>query len=294
MDDPLGVREACRWVTERASQVRLGSLDAVLAAVLPVSVPPWDAEHHYQGPVERTERYLLVLDTVNFSFWTSPGWTGPKRGYRELAGALRRVFEAGDELATPEALREVTAARLETLLGGPLPMLEERAAALRALGRQGFEDLVQPTAAGTARSLAARLESYRDVAVYLGRRIPILKRAQIAAADLHGAGVRTFPDLGALTCFADYKLPQILRHWGALVLAPDLARRVDTRTPLNPGEPAEVELRCATVTCVERLRDALEARGRELRAVELDWILWEAAQNLAGMAPHPRTRTIFY
>ena len=292
--DPLGVRAACAWVTERARQVHLGPLEATLDAVFDVPVPDWDTDHHYAGPPERVLRYLLVLDTINFSFWTPPGWGGPRRGYREVAAALRRVFDAGDDLGTAEALRSVTAPRLERLLGGPLPMLEARAAALRELGRHGFEGLVQPTAAATAGTLAERLESYRDVPVYRGRPIPILKRAQIAAADLQAAGVRAFPDLAALTCFADYKLPQILRHRGALVLGPDLARRIDTLTPLTAGEPAEVELRCATVTCVERLRDELVARGRALTAVQVDWILWDASQALKGMAPYPRTRTVFY
>ena len=294
MDDPLGVRAACAWVTERARQVRPGSLDATLEAILPVPVPAWDTDHHYAGPPDRTLHYLLVLDTINFSFWTPPGWTGETRGYREVAAALRRVFEVSDELATPEGLRRVTPERLEALLGGPLPMLEERAGALRELGRHGFEDLIQSTAAATAATLAGRLDSYRDIAVYEGRPVPLLKRAQIAAADLHGAGVRAFPDLATLTCFADYKLPQILRHRGALVLAPDLARRIDARSPLTAGEPAEVELRCATVTCVEQLRDALAERGRPLCSVHLDWILWNASQELKGMAPYPRTRTVFY
>jgi hypothetical protein len=294
VEDPLGVREGCEWVTERARHVRLGPLDTALDAILRAPVPVWDTEHHYLGPPERTLRYLLVLDTVNFSFWSPSGWPAAKRGYREVAAALRKVFEAGDDLATAKALRDLTPARLEVLLDGPLPMLEERAAALRELGRHGFDGLVQPTAAGTAQTLAERLDSYRDIAFYGGRAVPILKRAQIVAADLHGAGVRSFPDLPALTCFADYKLPQILRHRGALVLTPDLARRVDARSPLAAGEAAEVELRCATVTCVERLRDALAARGRRLRAVEVDWILWEASQDLRGMAPYHRTRTVFY
>lgn len=294
VDDPLGVRAACAWVTERAQQVRLGPLDATLEAVLPVPVPVWDTDHHFTGPPERLVPYLLVLDTINFSFWTPEGWAGERRGYREVAAALRRVFEAGDDLGTAAALCGVTARRLETLLGGPLPMLEERAAALRELGAHGFEGLVRPTAAATARTLAEHLDSYRDVAAYQGRSIPLLKRAQIAAADLHGAGAVDFPDLAALTCFADYKLPQILRHRGALVLAPELARRVDARTPLTAGEPAEVELRCATVTCVERLRDALAVRGRPLTSVQVDWILWDASQALTGMAPYPRTRTVFY
>ena len=68
---------------------------------------------------------------------------------------------------------------------GPLPMLEERAAALRELGRHGFEGLVQPTAAGTARALAERLPSYRDAPTYGGRQVPLLKRHDIRY-DLHG------------------------------------------------------------------------------------------------------------
>jgi Potential Queuosine, Q, salvage protein family len=45
---------------------------------------------------------------------------------------------------------------------------------------------------------------------------------------------------------------------------------------------------------VERLREAVAQRGRELRAVELDWILWDMSQNLYPVRPYHRTRTIFY
>ena len=293
VEDPLGVREGCEWVTERARHVRLGPLDTALDAILRVPVPVWDTEHHYVGPAERTLRYLLVLDTVNFSFWSPPGWPAAKRGYREVAAALRKVFEAGDDLATAKALRDLTPARLEVLLDGPLPMLEERAAALRELGRHGFDGLVQPTAAGTAQTLAERLDSYRDIALYGGRAVPILSALR-SSPPTSTARACELPRsarshlLRGLQAAADPAAP------GALVLTPDLARRVDARSPLAAGEAAEVELRCATVTCVERLRDALAARGRRLRAVEVDWILWEASQDLRGMAPYHRTRTVFY
>ena len=35
-------------------------------------------------------------------------------------------------------------------------------------------------------------------------------------------------------------------------------------------------------------------RGRELRAVELDWIIWDISQSLYPVRPYHRTRTIFY
>lgn len=276
-------------MVERARDVRLGPLDRLLGAVADRPVPGWDGSRHYAGPPDRTARYLLVLDTVNFSFWG-----GGAGGYWQLAERLRDAFASGgEELSDAGALAGVTADRLRELLGD-LPMLEERATALRELGAHGFDGLVGETAAGTAAALAGRLASYADVAEHDGRRVPLLKRAQILPADMHGAGVASFPDLAALTCFPDYKLPQVLRHHGVLEYSRELARRVDGWEELRPGEPAEVEIRAATVVAVERIREALAERGRQLLSIEVDWILWDLSQGLYPVRPYHRTRTVFY
>ena len=282
------MRAACAAVVARARDVRLASFDRLLDEIGDRPVPAWDGRRHYAGPPERTLRYLLVLDTVNFSFWG-----GGAGGYWQLAERLRDAFAAGDELSEPAALAAVTAGRLREIVGD-LPMLEERAEALRQLGAHGFDGLVEPTATGTARRLAERLASYADVAEHDGRRVPLLKRAQIVPADLHGAGVASFPDLADLTCFPDYKLPQVLRHFGAIEYSTGLARRVDGWEELRPGEPAEVEIRAATVVAVERLREALAGRGRTLRSIEVDWVLWDLSQGLFPVRPYHRTRTVFY
>jgi hypothetical protein len=292
------VRAGCAYVVERARDVRLGPLDRLLAELAERPVPAWDGRRHFAGSPERTLRYLLVLDTVNFSFWAPPsslrgGSPGTAGGYWQVAERLRDAFLAGDELSEPARLAEVTAGQLREL-AGELPMLEERAAALRDLGRHGFEGLVRETAAETARTLAGRLPSFADVAEYEGRRVPLLKRAQIVPADLSGAGAASFPDLAALTCFPDYKLPQVLRHFGALVYSSGLAARIDDWQELVPGEPAEVEIRAGTVIAVERLRDGLAERGRALMAIEVDWMLWELAQSLYPVRPYHRVRTVFY
>jgi hypothetical protein len=286
--DPLCVRAACAAVVEQARDVRLGTLERLLAEVVDRPVPAWDGRRHYAGPPDRTLRYLLVLDTINFSFWG-----GAAGGYWQLAERLRDAFAAGDALSEPAALAEVTAERLRELVGD-FPMLEERAEALRQLGDAGFDGLVRDTATGTAAALAGRLASYADVSEYGGRRVPLLKRAQIVPADLHGAGVARFPDLADLTCFPDYKLPQVLRHFGGVEYSAGLARRVDGWEELRAGEPAEVEIRAATVVAVERLREALDQRGRPLLSIEVDWILWDLSQGLYPVRPYHRTRTVSY
>jgi Potential Queuosine, Q, salvage protein family len=285
--DPLGIRQACQAVVSRANDVQIGSLEVALRAIENLPVPDWDRSWHYQGPPGRMLEYVLVLDTINFCFWGSAA-----AGYAQLAIRLRKVFEASDELMVAN-LRACDARRLGELVG-ELPMLEERAEALRELGDRGLPDLIGDSAVATARQLSSCLGSYADVAFYQGLRVPFLKRAQIVAADLCLAGVRQFADLDQLTCFADYKLPQMLRHWGALIYSNRLAQAVDAMQPLAPGSSQEIEIRAATVVAVDRLRDQMAGRGRQLSSAQVDWIIWQSSQSAESVRPYHRTRTIFY
>ncbi|GAC1656206.1 MAG: hypothetical protein NVS9B1_11010 [Candidatus Dormibacteraceae bacterium] len=276
----------------QALEVRLGPLDGVLAAVADLPTPAWDRRRHYDG--ERLAEYVLLLDTLNFSFW------GSGRGYWQLAESLRDAFKRGEPLWDPERLLALDAAGLAAVIGD-FPIPERRLAAVHELARLAQREcagdltrLIPPSAPELAGYLAANLPSFADYADYGGLRVPLLKRAQIAAADLWGSGVAGFPDIGELTCFPDYKLPQVLRHHGAIEYSEHLARRVDGWEELEPGAPEEVEIRAATVVAVEELRDRLTEGGRELTAVELDWILWSHSQGLFPVRPYHRVRTVFY
>jgi len=109
-----------------------------------------------------------------------------------------------------------------------------------------------------------------------------------------GQGLGCFQDLDALTMFADYKVPQLLRAEGILAYTPELAAKIAAREPLPAESPEEVEIRAATVWGVELLRRALAERGVSARPFELDWLLWTLAQDRPNMEPYHRTRTVFY
>jgi hypothetical protein len=290
--DPLGVRAACRRVLAEALEVRLGPLDAAADALRERPVPRWDGRRHYSGG--RLVEYVLVLDTLNFSFWGSPG------GYWRLAESLRDAFDRGDPLWEAGRLLELDEEGLRAIVGD-LPLMDRRVAALHELAGLAAREaagelagLVPPSAPELAGFLSRNLDSFRDVALYGELEVPFLKRAQIAAADLWGSGAIAYPDVDQLTCFADYKLPQALRHLGALEYTEHLARKVDDWVEMEPGAPEEVEIRAGTVIAVEELRDRLHAAGRELIAVEVDWLLWDLAQGLFPVRPHHRVRTVFY
>jgi hypothetical protein len=174
-------------------------------------------------------------------------------------------------------------------------------------------------AARLAQMITENFTSFNDIAVYESadaetrtraasprrrvvpsnyQEVRIFKRAQILVTDLWGAfGGKdwgAFENIAALTAFADYKLPQILRAWKILEYTPSLAKRVDAQIELGAGSREEVEIRAAMLWAVEILRDALARRGRALMSLQVDWILWEASQALAEMKPYHRVRTIYY
>jgi hypothetical protein len=190
------------------------------------------------------------------------------------------------------------------LFGNRLSNLQELGRGLLGIGRgsSAAADLIR-ACNGSAVELVARVAvsfpSFNDIAFYRGQEVRFYKRAQILAADLAGAleshELGRFTDLDRLTAFADYKVPQVLRRFGILAYDPDLADRITRREFIPPGSDEEIEIRAATVWGVEELRLALGRLGRAQTASEIDWLLWQAGQELPPDAePYHRTLTIFY
>jgi hypothetical protein len=285
----------------------------------PRPVVTYDCTRHLCGTGPEVANFVLVLDTLNFSFWPDPGqarWMVSDNGevlngYWALVAALRRAIANGAPLSDADYLSTITAKSLGDLLGGTgtIPLLDERAAALHEAGRsllardggQFVNTIARANGSATtlAALLATELSSFADVATYRGHPVTFLKRAQICAGDLHGASGGqawgNLTDLDRLTAFADYKIPQVLRGLDVLVYSETLAHAVDHLVPLAPGGEPEIEIRAATIWSVEYLRRALAARGVSRRPFEIDWQLWELGQLLPpDTRPYHRTRTTFY
>ncbi len=319
MVDPLGVRASTAWVLSQARSVSIdsGALHHICETFdTRAQVPAWNSEYHFGDGTARTATYIFVLDALNFCFWSQPRWTieyhGQQLGgYWALAASLKRAIENGLDLTDATLLSQLDEEQLARIFRGQgtIPLLKERAANAREVGHvlvrnfsgqaSNLIEACRYDAAQIAGTVADLCGSFRDVAGYRGRSIQFYKRAQIFAADLFGAfgGLSwgALRGLDALTCFADYKLPQILRAWGVLRYAEPLAARIDTCAEIAAGSEEEIEIRAATVCAVEQMRDELSRRGLPLTSVQIDWALWEAAQHtVPDGKPYHHTRTIFY
>ncbi len=318
--DPLDVLKTTALVVRRAQSVtinlrRIETVAQVLA-LRPVPVPSWNYDYHYFDGTVRTVNYLLLLDALNFSFWGEPKWTIRRvsanlDGYWALAAALKQAALRDPSFLDADSLAAITPEQLARVLRGnvEIPLFIERWRNAQQVGRvlrdhfggqaARLVEQAKGNAAQLARLVAENFSSFDDRTVYRGHAVHFFKRAQILAGDLYGAfgGEQwgAFRNLHDLTAFADYKLPQLLRAWGILVYDSALAAQVDKRIPLAKDSPAEIEIRASMIWAAELLREALAARGQTLNSVQVDWFLWESSQQeLKGMKPYHRVRTIYY
>jgi hypothetical protein len=299
-----------------------------------VPPPLWDDELHYRGAgldaVERTAGWVFALDTLNFCFWAQeqdPTWRwriasdgATHDGYMALARALRDATRSGVPVWDPTwqaNVDEGVMARIFTPAPGSasIPLLPERVANLRELGtamlrlepgENPFTRFIA-RAGGSAPALVQAVvetfPSFNDIAIWNpgdgtpAQEIRFHKRAQILVSDLAGAlgGDLLLRDVGYLTAFADYKVPQVLRELGILRYHDDLAGAIHRRELIPPGSREEIEIRAATIWGCELLRQALAHQGRDFTAAEVDWLLWNQGQRLPETTePYHRTRTIYY
>ena len=333
--DPLGVLSSTREVVVQARSVqidpaRIASLarelllpqtEAGARSILPE--PAWPAHYHFFDGTEQTVNWILVLDALNFCFWGErgqPRWQILYRGemldgYWAEAAALRRAMEEQVPLGNAEYLSNMDHQKLATLLRGAstdqpgIPLFEERLRIIREVGEVlsknfagQFSHLVEQmrqSAVALVLALVENFPSFRDKASYENQEVYFFKRAQICVADLasafQGQSWGTFNDLDQLTIFADYKLPQVLRHSGALVYARELADKVDQQEQLTPGGMEEVELRAATIWACELLRrEVANLVEQPVTASHIDQLLWHLGQDARSMQPYHRVRTIYY
>jgi Potential Queuosine, Q, salvage protein family len=313
------VRGSCASVAADAAHVRVpaAALPALADALTDAPAPPaWGFPHLRAAGVgaEAAASWTLLLSALNFCFWEDePRWrVAGADGYMALAHALRRAWDWGLPVAQPSAWASWSVGDLAAVLrgdsGGPAapPMLAERHAVAAELGAwlrdayggSGFAAVADAESAfGFASLLASSLRLFRDVAEYRGRRVPLLKRAQIAAHDCGLALGSSCPaglrDRSGLTAFADYKLPQVLRAAGGFEYSPALAGTVDARVELASGSEEEVEIRACTVVAVDSLVALLHDRGRPVDAPLVDSLLWWRGQGLQTR-PYHRVRTVWY
>lgn len=280
---------------------------------------PWSTAHidACSVPLELLLRYLFIIDTLNFCFWPNEGYE-----YIDLAQNLAKTLKENKNFFEIENLIKITPEELKkNVFKCEFCLLNERARMIREVfiiiknkyeGKcTNFVKLCQKNSAKLVQLIVDNFCCYRDNSIYNGEQVFFYKRAQILAADMYLAFVDiknenkvneeneiinfSEESVSQLTMFADYRVPQILRAKGILKYSHYLDGLIDEKKILEYGSKEEVEIRAATVQTVEKIKEIMKNKGKNILSIEIDVYLWIEGEKLKDkIAPHHRTVSVFY
>ncbi|KAI0233319.1 Queuosine salvage protein [Lamellibrachia satsuma] len=202
-DDVLLPREAARWIAERSTDVKICEEgikktaqlieDGITGPEPAISLGRWK-QHQLNPKTTDTAAidWIFLCDTLNFSFWTTPGaekysvnyggqrWTG----YWSLCAAINRALDEGIPITDPKYYSTLNKEKLAAIFrsdsASEMPLLKERLAALHEAGQVlvekydgSFVNMLSQCnqSAGTLlQMVVSEFPSYRDEADYMGKR----------------------------------------------------------------------------------------------------------------------------
>ncbi|WEW56878.1 hypothetical protein PRK78_002333 [Emydomyces testavorans] len=245
-------------------------------------------ELHPKRKNEETVHFIFIMDLLNFSFWSEEKdesrrfaieyrgkiWTG----YWSLVAALQRALDEEIPITSPEfwqneeeCTEDVIKHVFRSATDEEIPLLQERITCLREAGRilcdrydGTFTSCIEEannSAAALVNLLAENFPCFRDEASFEGKTVRFYKRAQILVADIwacfRGRKYGKFDDIDKITMFADYRVPQMLHQLGCLLYSPPLESHIRQLKLIPSGHKWELELRGASIWCVELIRQMI-------------------------------------
>lgn len=202
-----------------------------------------------------------------------------------------------------------------------ITLLQERVACLHEVGKKliekyngNFKNVVKASDGSASKLLALIVEEFpcfRDEAVFHRQKVSLYKRAQILIGDVYahskGEGIGSFEDLSqTITMFADYRVPQVLVHFGAMTYKPELLNDLKENKILLNGEEKEVEIRGASIYIVEQAKakvleylkaDHPEVSLTHVNSILIDHFLWDYRRMHAEYLtyiPFHKTLSVYY
>lgn len=336
------VLESARFISENSENVSipLENLDSAARSIMrnmkmrSYSTKTWN-EHPLHPKVAdcRTVDWIFLIDLLNFSFWSDldisdKSTPHPDRyavkyegtaytGYWSLCAVVNRALSNQIPITNPayygsRATDQELADIFKSDTKEEAPMLNERIRVMREAGKilcekfdGSFVNCITKanySAANLLDIIVDNFPSFRDIHDFHGRKVFILKRAQILIADLwacfDGKDFGRFDDIDSITMFADYRVPQALYQLGLLRYSPELIKKLEKRQYFPSGSEDEVEIRGNSIWAVELARERIEQIDPSLKinAILIDFYIWDMAKEIQDQMTVPThcTRSCFY
>lgn len=255
--------------------------------------------------------FLLIYDSIDFSFWGNPKWTIDVKG-KNLDGGIALLycifdlFNGHDSVEVFKKLENITLEEFKEILKGniDIPLLEDRYKIVTEIGKIVNEKLngnfygyinAMNSDKEIFNTIINNFSSFEDTRTYNDKTIYFYKLAQLLTSDiLHVIKNKEHKviDYSNLLGCADYKIPQVMRGFGILEYDNELSKLVDTKTEIEENSEYEVEIRASMIVVINHIWEQID---KSIARIDINDFIWSKGQDKnRSYKPYHLTRTTSY
>ena len=221
--------------------------------------------------------FLLIYDSIDFSFWGNPKWTINVNG-KDLDGGIAllhcifNMFDGRDSLEVYKQLENMTLEDFKEILKGniDIPLLEERYKIVSSIAEivnkkmnGSFYDYIKDmnTDQEIFKTILNNFSGFEDTRTYKGQTVYFYKLAQLLTSDiLHVIENKEQKevDYSNLLGCADYKIPQVMQGFGILEYDTKLSSLLETKTEIEENSEYEVEIRASMIVVINYIWEQID------------------------------------
>lgn len=313
------ILNSIKIVVENAKHVKINenNIKSIMDFLSKSERKPWLDDSYLdvqKTTIEEKIIFMLLCESLNFCYIGEPKWKIEFNGtmYSGSYGlfyGIAKSIKQGHKLYNIDYLKELAIGDFNSILKGTreIPLLKERYDILKKLVEEiecienVYELFLKANNDQELLSIIVNnFSNFRDISIYDNKEVYFFKRATLLVEDLYqnidGIRIKIKSNNGLFGC-ADYKIPQVLRHFGVLEYSEELEAIVDNEQELEHDSKMEVEIRASMIYAIELIKEQLNNNGINMNSIEIDNALWLLSKDKnfkEKSKPHHLTYNIFY
>lgn len=305
------IHDSCAYVMKNSKYVNINyeKLDDFINNIEFKELKHWLSNNPYNlfdMGIEKIVNFLLIFESIDFSFWGNPKWTINANGdKKDGSDALLYLMINYVKNNNSTDFSNITFDEFKKIFRGnvDIPLLEERYNNIKNVSRivnekmngnfyNSIKDLTVDK--DLFDYIVANFDCFIDEREYNGHKIYFYKLAQLLTSDilhLREKLENIKVDYSNLIGCADYKIPQTLRALGITEYSLELSKIIYNKEEISVSSKYEVEIRASQIVVI----DYIKSKIKNVNSIDINDYLFLYSKKVKNIVkPYHLCRNVNY
>ena len=305
------IQDSCAYVMKNSKYVYINykKLDDFIKKIEIRNLKHWLISNPYNlfdMGIEKIVNFLLIFESIDFSFWGNPKWTIDLNGdSKDGSDALLYLMINYVKNNNSIDFSNITFDEFRNIFLGnvDIPLLEQRYNNVKNVSNivnekmnGNFYDSIKYLTVDRDlfEYIITNFDCFIDERKYNGYKIYFYKLAQLLTSDilhLREKLENIYVDYSNLIGCADYKIPQTLRALGITEYSEDLSKTIDGNEEIEVSSKYEVEIRASQIVVINYIKSKI----KNVNSIDINDYLFLYSKNVKNIVkPYHLCRNVNY